>query len=422
MPIGTLVDEHLFLHNTLTRRKEIFRPADKDKVLLFTCGPSVYRRQHLGNYRTFLYEDVLHRYLQYRGYAVERLFSFTDIEDKAVEQARASDVSLNELTEEVEQQFLREAEELRIKLPTSIRRSSMFVDAAVGLIETLLEKGFAYRHEGDVFFDALKFDGFGKLFGLDLSRWPVPTERFDRDTYPGQRWNLGDFILWHGVSDTQGEIFWNTALGKGRPSWNIQDQAMILNQLGPRVDLHCGATDNLYRHHDYTLAVMEALTGHEYARYWLHGDHLLVDGVKMSKSLGNIVHLEDVLAQGFNSAQLRYFLIRQHYRALLDMTSREVAEAGRQLDLLREMVAAALVPDGDLVAGQAGWPQLFMELSAAFETAMNDDIDVARAVDGIKNGLGRLLAYKSLNGIGNRECAALRNILERIDTVLQLLW
>jgi cysteinyl-tRNA synthetase len=422
MATRTLLDEHLFLHNTLTRRKELFRPAEKDKTRLFTCGPSIYRRQHLGNYRTFLYEDLLHRYLLYRGHSVERLFNFTDIEDKAIEQAGESGVSLEELSEQVEGRFLREAETLRILLPESIPRSSTSVDAAVGLIETLLEKGYAYRHEQGVFFDALKFDDFGKLYGLDLSRWPVPSPRFERDTYPGQRWNLGDFVLWKAYSPKDGEVFWETSLGKGRPSWNIQDQAMILKHLGPAVDIHCGGQDNLFRHHDYTLAVMETVSGRQYSRYWLHGEYLLVDGVKMSKSLGNIAYPEDVLLSGYGPAQLRYFLIRGHYRAPLDLTSSGLAEAARQLDELREMIGAVLVPDGDLVAGRTGWQPLFKETVRSFEAGMNDDLDVAGAVDGLRSGLGRLLAYKSLHGLGNRECASLRISLERIDSVLQVLW
>jgi cysteinyl-tRNA synthetase len=422
VPIQRLVDEHLFLHNTLSRRKELFRPMDKEKVLLFTCGPSVYLRQHLGNYRTFLYEDVLHRYLQYRGYTVERLISITDIEDKAIGQAQEEGMTLDDLTTRNLERYIREAETLRISLPATISKASSSVDEAVELICKLLETGVAYRQGGDVFFDALKFDGFGKLFGLDLSAWPVPTERFAQDTYPGQRWNLGDFVLWHAYSEADGEFYWDTRLGRGRPSWNIQDQAMILKHLGQCVDIHCGGADNLFRHHDYTLAVMETFSGCPYARYWLHGDYLLIDGVKMSKSLGNIVHPEDGLSHTSSPAHLRYFLISAPYREPLDMTSKGLTEAGRQLDDLREMIGALLVPDGDLVTGESEWQELSKEMVAGFERAMNNDLDVVGAVDALRSGLGRLLAFKSLQGLGNRDCAALKNILERFDSVLQVLW
>jgi cysteinyl-tRNA synthetase len=422
MPFETLVDSHLFLHNTMTRRKELFRPAEQGRVLMFTCGPSVYRRQHLGNYRTYLYQDLLQRYLEYRGDKVERLLSLTDVEDKSIAQASESGVDLDELCARNEEQFLSELRMLRIAIPGEIPRSSTTVDQAVGLISGLLENGAAYRHGEDIYFDALRYEGFGRLAGLDLSGWPVPSPRFDRDTYPGQRWNLGDFILWHGHVGDDGDAVWDTPLGRGRPSWNIQDAAMIATRLGKRVDLHCGGMDNLYRHHDYTLAVMETLWGAEYARCWLHGHYLLVDGVKMSKSLGNITSPDDVIGRGIGSDHLRFFLTSHHYREPLDMTGRGLDQAARRLDELREMIRAVLVPDGDLVAGHSDWTVLSKAMTAGFEKAMNDDLDASRAIDAVRDGVGRLLAHKSLHGLSNRESAALRNGLERIDGVLQCLW
>ena len=187
----------LTLYNTLTRKKEEFKPREKGKVKIFTCGPSLYQRPHLGNYRTFLYEDILVRYLEYLGYDVERVLNFTDIEDKAVKVAEAEGMDIAELTERVANTFYEEAELLRIKPPTHNPRSSTSVDQAVFLIKELLKNEIAYWHDGDVFFDPLKFPEFGRLFGLDMSRWPKEKKRFKKDTYPGMRWNMGDFVLWH---------------------------------------------------------------------------------------------------------------------------------------------------------------------------------------------------------------------------------
>ena len=183
-------------------------------------------------------------------------------------------------------------------MPERIPRSSTSVEQAVYLIRKLLEKGCAYRHKGDIFFDPLKFEGFGKLFRLDMSKWPKTRKRFKQDTYPGRRWNLGDFILWHGCRKGD-KVCWDTEIGRGRPSWNIQDPAMISETMGYSLDIFCGGIDNLYRHHDYNIAVMESVSGKELSRYWLHGQHVLVGGKKMSKSLHNIVYPEDLLAQGF---------------------------------------------------------------------------------------------------------------------------
>ncbi len=222
----------LYLTNTLARKKERFRPFQGRKVKMFTCGPSVYRRPHLGNYRTFLFEDVLVRYLGYLGYEVHRVINFTDVEDKSLAEAKEQGMTVEALTEPVADRFYRESALLRMKLPEEIPRSSTVVKEAVDLIETLVRKGYAYRHGQDIFFDPLKVKGFGKLFGLDMGRWPTERRRFRRDTYPGRRWNLGDFILWHGCSSGDSAAQWETRIGRGRPAWNIQDPAAIVKHLG----------------------------------------------------------------------------------------------------------------------------------------------------------------------------------------------
>ena len=175
-----------------------------------------------------------------------------------------------------------------------IARSSTSVEQAARLIRILMDKGYAYRHEGDIFYDPLKFEGFGKLFGLDMSRWPKKKRRFRKDTYPGQRWNLGDFILWHGDKGEKDAPSWDTELGRGRPAWNVQDAAMVTKHLGYRIDIACGGADNLYRRHDYTIAVVEGASGRTFSSYWPHGEHVLIDRIKMSKSKGNILYPEGI--------------------------------------------------------------------------------------------------------------------------------
>ena len=232
---------------------------------------------------------------------------------------------------------------LRLKLPDPIPRSSTSVDQAVKLIRVLLDKGFAYRHENNIFFDPLKFKGFGKLSRLDMSRWPKEKRRFRRDTYPGRRWNLGDFILWHGYREGDA-VFWDTEIGRGRPSWNIQDPAMVTKHLGYTIDISCGGIDNLYRHHDYNIAVIEAASGEEFARYWIHGEHLLVNGKKMSKSLGNIIYPDDLVANGKTGQHLRFYLMYRHHRKRLNFTAASFQEASNMLDSLRAIVQEIVQP------------------------------------------------------------------------------
>jgi len=414
----------LELYNTMSRKKEVFKPLSDKKVKMFTCGPSIYRRPHVGNYRSFLWEDILQRYLEYLGYAVERVINFTDVEDKAIAEAEKEGTDVNELTSRVADQFFKETELLRIKLPAFIPRSSTSVDRAAELIKILLEKGYAYWDKGDVFFDPLKFKGFGRLYGLDMSRWPKQKKRFRRDTYPGTRWNLGDFILWHGCEEGD-TVFWDTEIGRGRPSWNIQDPAMISKHLGLRADICCGGIDNLYRHHDYNIAVMEAVSGEEFAHYWVHGEHLLADGKKMSKSRGNIVYPEDLTEQGFSAQHIRFYLTYGHHRKRMNLTPKAIGAASGKLDAFRKMVeriaGADSAPEEGRGADQTATP-LIDRLTRGFEDRLNDDLDVKGAFDSMFEDLARLSELKVEGRLGRRESLRIEQDLRRIDGVLQVIF
>ncbi|MEJ2724223.1 MAG: class I tRNA ligase family protein [Deltaproteobacteria bacterium] len=409
----------LYLTNTLSRKRELFRSREKEKVKLFTCGPSTYSRAHLGNYRTFLYEDVLQRYLEYLGYRVERMINFTDVEDKAIAEAREQGISLKELTGRVEGRLFKEVDLLGIKLPEHIPRASTSVDQAVQLIKILLDKGYAYWHEKDVFYDPLKFEGFGKLYGLDMSRWPKKKRRFHKDTYPGQRWNLGDFILWHGGEGSG--VHWDTEIGRGRPAWNIQDAAMITKDLGFTIDIACGGIDNLFRHHDYTLAVIEAVSQESFSTYWLHGQHVLVNGSKMSKSQGNIVYLENLLEKGYAPSYIRFFLIYGHYREQLDLTDENLEKIAGKLLSFKEMIRQLTSPDssGDRTTSEA--QALIRGVEETFKEKMNDDLNVKGAFDGVRKNLSRLMSLKNKGQFTAGDAGTLRRTLEKIDSVFYVL-
>ena len=406
----------LIVNNTLTRRREAVRLLESGKVRLVTCGPSVYRRPHVGNYRTFLYEDVLHRYLEYLGYEVDRLINFTDVEDKAIDELKKTGKKWEEITGPAERQFFEDAGLLQIKVPEFVPRSSTSVEQAVFLIQKLIDKGYAYRHRGDVFYDPLKFHEFGKLFHLDMSRWPKKKKRFHKDTYPGRRWNLGDFILWHGCKNAESHpLCWETALGNGRPSWNIQDPAMVTKHLGYRADIACGGVDNLYRHHDYNIAVIEAVSGKEFCHYWLHGEHVLVDGKKMSKSKGNTIYPETLLDRGYSPAHIRFFLIYQHYRKRLNLTDRTLDRARRRLDHGREMIKEIGIEPASGSMGSLGHE--FLDI---FEEGMNDDLNVERAFDGLYERFSEIASGKEKGGLTSNQRQAISAALSRIDPVLRI--
>ena len=411
----------LVLRNTLTNRMELFSPRNPGEVKIFTCGPSVYRRPHVGNYRSFLYEDILVRYLEYLGYDVRRVINFTDVEDKTISTAAEEGTEVLQLTTPVVETFFRECDVLGIKLPDHIPRSSTSIDEAVEIIRILVDKGHAYWHDGNVYFDPLTYEGFGEVFGLDMSRWPRQKVRFSRDTYNGLRWNLGDFILWHGHKGDN-QIHWDTAIGPGRPSWNIQDPAMIKQTLGYELDIHCGGIDNKWRHHDYNRAVMETAGGVEFCRYWLHGEHLIVEGEKMSKSKGNVIYPEHLLERGCNGQHVRFLLIYGYYRDKLNITEEFMDQRCQQINELQAHVADLLSVRSTPASATPRMEAAAREIVPLFEHQMNNDLRVQGAIDEVKGVVDELHKLSDGNGLPSTVRETAEQGLRRIDSVLGVIF
>jgi len=413
----------LQLYNTMTRKKEPFTPREDNEVKIFTCGPSIYQRAHIGNYRTFLFEDILIRYLEHMGYKVSRVLNFTDVEDKAVAEAKKQGKDIRELTEQMANTFYQESKQLRLKPPTHNPRSSTSVDQAVKLIRELLKKGIAYWYRGDVFYDPLKFPGFGRLYGLDMSLWPKKKKRFKKDTYPGMRWNMGDFILWHGCREGE-TVCWDKVLGSGRPAWNVQDSAMATKYLGYKIDIACGGIDNLYRHHDYNIAVVEGVSGEVFAPFWLHGGHLFAYGKKMSKSIGNILYVDDIIKDGYTPEHLRFFLIYSHYRERLNFTRGQFQDTAKMLDNLRNLITE--------LANQSTYnpkaktdtvsKNLIDNLVTNFEECMNNDMDIKCAINDLIDTMARLVHAKKENKLSSKDSKRIIQNVQKIDEILQVIF
>ena len=404
----------LRLFNSLGKKMQTFRPVNPEVVNIFTCGPSVYQRAHIGNFRTFLFEDVVVKYLEFSGFRVKRGMIFTDIEDKAVAEARKGNTSLQGLTDKNIRNFMQESALLKIRRPDYLPRATRSIGEAVRIIETLLKKGKAYWHKSDVYFDPLKFTGFGKIYGLDMARWPKTRRRFRRDTYPGMRWNLGDFILWHGCRGKDIEC-WDSRIGPGRPAWNIQDASAVNRYFSESLSIYCGGIDNLVRHHDYTLAILESVRPYPMSRFWLHCRHLFVNGRKMSKSLGNIVYTDDLLNQGCSAAEIRFFLIYNHYQERINYTERNIQGAALVLKALRTSADEILKRAGRRPPADS---KSAIQIRKTFSVEMDDDLNV-------KNACEALLAH--LTDIVNRdisaaEAAAVLKALREIDRVLGVLF
>jgi len=411
------------LYNSLTQKLEVFNPLEKGKVKMVTCGPSIYQLPHIGNYRTFIFEDILHRYLEYLGYKVKRVLTITDVEDKALAEAEKQNLTLTELTEGNITKFVEELKKLKVKIPEYLARSSTSVDQAVNLIEILLEKGYAYwyTHDGkkNVYFDPLKFDGFGKLFRLDITKWPKQKIRFHKDTYPGSRWNKGDFILWHGYKEGD-KVYWDTKLGKGRPSWNIQDPAMVPSDFDFKADIWCSGIDSTYRHHDYIIALVESITGKPFIRYWIHAAHLIFEGEKMSKRKGNIKYPRDLLETECIWNHIRFFFIYGQYRRKLNFTFKNYNKICKLLKRFRGMVNTLKVAENSGQKSDVTAKKLIKKIATDFEKNMNNDLQVKTAFDSIYETVSKLVALNEKQTLSVEDSKEALEQLKSVDYVLKV--
>jgi len=383
-------------------------------VGIFTCGPSVYQRSHIGNFRTFLFEDILVRYLEYSGYTVKRGMNFTDVEDKALAEAAKTKMSIGALTEKNIKTFIREMDLLRMRIPDFLPRASESVDYAADIIERLLELGIAYRYRGNVYFDPLRYPGFGELYGLDMTQWPVHKRRFHRDTYRGLRWNRGDFILWHGSNERE-EVCRDTKIGRGRPAWNIQDPSMIIQYFSETLSIYCGGVDNLYRHHDYSRAILESLRPYPMARFWLHCQHLRVNREKMSKSRGNVYYIDTLRKQGYDISEIRFFLIYGHYRKMLNYSVRSMNRAVEKLRRFKQVLSAVQTR----AEGASNRDRTALEKTKRiFAEKMDSDLDIRGAFDGLEGFLSGL----DVTHLKPATASGILHAVRDIDDVLRIIF
>jgi cysteinyl-tRNA synthetase len=324
------------LFNTMSRTVERFEPLNPPHVRMYTCGPTVYNHAHIGNFRAYIFEDLLQRHLEFRGYTVERVMNLTDVDDKTIRGCREAAVSLAQFTQQYKEAFFEDLSTLRIKPANAYPAATedRYIARMIEMIGTLIEKGYAYKAEdGSVYYRLRMFPAYGNLAHLNLDELR-PSGRVASDEY--EKENIGDFALWKAWDENDGEVAWDSPWGRGRPGWHIECSAMATELLGPEIDIHCGAVDNIFPHHEAEIAQTEACTGCKFVKYWVHCLHLIVDGQKMSKSLGNFFTLRDLLAKGFTGREIRYVLIASHYRAPLNFTFEGVEAARSSLHRLDE--------------------------------------------------------------------------------------
>lgn len=413
--------------NTYSREIEEFEPRDPSArpIKMYTCGPTVYSRAHIGNFRAYIFEDLLQRHLELRGYNVNRVMNITDVEDKTIRGARDAGVPLQEFTEQFKKAFFDDARTLRIKRANEYPAATdqRYVDRMIEMIIALISKGLAYQADDkSVYFRINKFPDYGKLAHFDLTQLQS-TGRVKHDEYDKE--HIGDFALWKAWDEADGDVRWDSPWGPGRPGWHIECSAMSTALLGDQIDIHCGGVDNIFPHHEAEIAQSEGVTGKKFVHYWLHCAHLLVDGQKMAKSLGNFYTVPDVMAKGYTGRELRYALLRVHYRVPLNFTWEGMNEARESLGRidewlvrLREVTTKENVqrptPMNREQASNAQRP------TRAFEDALDDDLNISAALGFLFESIRQTNRAMDQNEMDATSAREWLDWWQRINTVLDL--
>ncbi len=401
------------LRDTLSGDVRPLEPIEPGHVRLYSCGPTVYGPAHIGNFRSFLFADLLVRYLRYRGLRVTWAMNLTDIDDKIIRGAAAEGVTTRELADRYAERFLADAAALGMTRPDVLPRATEHIPDIAGLVQTLIDKGHAYRTEdGSIFFRIASWPAYGRLARLDPETMRVG-ERVESDEYGKD--DVRDFALWKGPKP--GEPSWDTVVGPGRPGWHVECSAMSMEHLGASFDIHTGGVDLIFPHHEDELAQSEAATGRRFVRTWMHCAHLRMGGEKMAKSTGNIARVADLVAAGVAPRALRYALIAVHYRAPLNYSDESLAAAAAAVDRIDALLAALDAYREDR-ADDPDLPSLLDRIRTGFEAGLDDDLNVSASLaalfDGVRD-LNRRIDARTLSTADAERAAAL---LRELDTVL----
>ncbi len=402
------------LFNTLTRKKEVFVPIESGKVGLYTCGPTVYDFAHIGNFRAFLFEDLLKRWLEYRGFKVKHVMNLTDIDDKTIKGSQQQKIPLKQYTQHYVDAFFEDIKALNIKPASCYPKATDHVPEMVSLIKTLMTKGIAYKGEdGSIYYAINKFPDYGKLAKIKTSELKVGA-RVSQDEYAKEE--AQDFALWKAWTPDDGEVYWETELGKGRPGWHIECSAMSMKYLGETFDIHCGGVDNMFPHHENEIAQSEAATGKKFVEVWMHNEHLLVEGKKMAKRFGNFYTLRDLLAKGFDPIAIRYLLLSTHYRQQFNFTFEGLDAAKAAVERLRNFMRRLQDADGKGCVEKIS--VLKANVIACFGGSMDDDLNIAIALASLFDFVRDINNLLDSNSVSKKEAAEVADLMKVFDTVL----
>jgi len=407
----------LVLLNTFTRKKEEFKPIESGKVGMYTCGPTVYAPAHLGNYRAYMFEDLLRRHLTFKGYKVTQVMNLTDIDDKTIRDSNARGIPLQEHTKEFKDLFFQDIDRLNIQRAEHYPAATDHINEMVEMVKILLDKGHAYKSGSSIYYSISSFPNYGALSHMNLEQLKAGA-RIDSDEY--EKETASDFALWKEWTPDDGNVFWETDLGKGRPGWHIECSAMSMKYLGESFDIHTGGVDNMFPHHENEIAQSEGATGKRFANYWLHCEHLIVEGKKMAKSEGNYYTIQDLVDKGVNLAAVRYLLLATHYRQQLNFTFEALEAAKNAITRLRDFRDIVQSYSGNIRNPQVN--SIAEKSLGKFEAALDDDLNISPALAAVFDFVKEINVEREKNPLSETDALIVQDTLKKFDSVLGVIY
>jgi cysteinyl-tRNA synthetase len=408
------------IFNTETRTKEELVPAEDRQIRMYTCGPTVYNYAHIGNFRTYVFEDLLRRTLKFFGYKVAQVMNITDIDDKTIRGAIAENIPFKTFTDRYTKAFFEDLKTLNIEKVEYYPHATDFVPQMIEIIEGLVNEGIGYRGaDGSIYFAIEKFPSYGRLSHLCLDELKAgASKRVAADEYDKE--HIADFVLWKAYDpERDGKIYWESPFGKGRPGWHIECSAMAMNLLGKTIDIHVGGVDNMFPHHENEIAQSEGFTHQRFVRYWMHSEHLLVEHKKMSKSLGNFYTLRDLLDKGYSGMQVRYLLLQTHYRTQLNFSFAGLDAAAKSLERIGDFILR--LRQIDQVKNCKEVEPLLKKAHQQFSEALADDLNISPALAALFDLIREINGLCDADKVGREEAQKTLYLLEQFDQVLGVL-
>lgn len=409
----------LKIYDTETlEKKPIHLAKGETELKMYTCGPTVYNYAHIGNFRTYVFEDILRRTLKYFGYPLTQAMNLTDIEDKTIKGSLEKKIPLEEYTKIYKEAFFEDLKTLNVEPVEIICAATDYIPEMIQMIEKLIEKGIAYQgKDGSVYYSIKHFPSYGRLSHLKLEDLQEgASERVSDDEYDKE--SASDFVLWKSYEkERDGDVFWESSFGKGRPGWHVECSAMATHLLGETIDIHVGGVDNIFPHHENEIAQSEGCTGKHFVRHWIHAEHLIVNGKKMSKSLGNFFTLRDFLDKGYTGPEIRYFLLATHYRTQLNFTLDGLKATRETLRRFSDFFDRLRSADGSEISLDA----YIEETNAAFKEALADDLNISVALAALFDFVKKTNALIDGQKISKEEAEKALTFFEELDTVLGVL-